>query len=305
MSVEEKSLFLRPGWVITFACTAAIVWGLAYPLIKLGMVEFGITADMTASKLLFAGIRFLVAGLIVLAIAKSQKRSFAVRRRGDWAFLLLFSLMNTTLHYSFFYFGLSHSPGARAAIINSMSVFLVVVLACAFFRSDRMTGRKILGCAAGIAGMLALNVGEELNGQFTWLGDGMIILNAISSAVASLMTRGVVRRVDVFVGTGYSLSVGGALIMIPGLLCGGTLPHITWVGLLMLLGLVLISAIGFMLYNQLISLHPVGKIAIYNSLVPVVGVVSSCLCLHEPFYWNYLAAGLLVALGIYCVKKAK
>ena len=51
---------------------------------------------------------------------------------------------------------------------------------------------------------MALNMGGADSGSFTWLGDGMIVLNALCSAFASLMTRGLGRRVDVFVGTGIS-----------------------------------------------------------------------------------------------------
>ncbi|MBP5376254.1 MAG: EamA/RhaT family transporter, partial [Bacteroidaceae bacterium] len=62
------SIFQRPIWVVAFALTAAMAWGWAFPLIKVGFNAFGITADMTGSKMLFAGIRFAAAGLIVLAV---------------------------------------------------------------------------------------------------------------------------------------------------------------------------------------------------------------------------------------------
>ena len=59
---QTKSIFQQPLWVTIFALTAAIAWGWAYPLIKLGFSEFAISADMTGSKMLFAGIRFLSFG---------------------------------------------------------------------------------------------------------------------------------------------------------------------------------------------------------------------------------------------------
>ena len=265
---------------MVFALTAAIAWGWAFPLIKIGFDAFGITADMTGSKMLFAGIRFAAAGLIVLSVARSSGRSFQTKEMVDWRFILAFALMNTTLHYFFFYVGMSHSEGSRAAILNSLSTFLVVLLACACFKSDKLTSRKILGCAVGFGGILSLNLGGAESGQFTWLGDGMIILNAICGACANLMTRGLSRRVDVFVGTGYSLTIGGLL-------------------------LIAISAIGFTLYNKLLSLNPVGKVAIYNSLIPIVGAVTSCLCLGETFHLKYALAGGLAALGIYIINKGK
>jgi drug/metabolite transporter (DMT)-like permease len=312
-----NSIFQRPAWVVVFALTAAIAWGWAFPLIKVGFSAFGITPDMTGSKMLFAGIRFAAAGLIVLSVARSSGRSFRTSRLIDWRFILAFALMNTTLHYFFFYVGMSHSEGSRAAILNSLSTFLVVLLACACFKSDKLTTRKILGCAIGFSGILALNLGGADSGNSNvqlvageqsssiWLGDGMIILNAICGACANLMTRGLSRRVDVFVGTGYSLTIGGLLLIIPGLVFGGTLPQVNVLGIVCLLLLIAISAIGFTLYNKLLSCNPVGKVAIYNSLIPIVGAVTSCLCLGETFHPKYALAGGLAALGIYIINKGK
>lgn len=302
---DKRGIFQRPLWVATFALTAAVVWGWAYPLIKLGMAEFGITADMTGSKMLFAGIRFAISGIIILALMRSQGKSFAVKQSSNWWFIVTFAMLNTTLHYAFFYFGLSHSEGSRAAILNSLSVFSVVILACLFFKSDKFTTAKVVGCVLGFAGILTLNAGGDDSGTFTWLGDGMIILNALCGAIATLMTRGLSKRVDVTVGTGYSLALGGALLIVPGIIAGGTLPVITIWGIVILVLLVGISTIGFALYNKLISCNPVGKIEIYNSLIPVVGAVTSCLCLGEQFYWKYVIAGALAATGIYIINRGK
>ncbi|EID33382.1 multidrug resistance efflux transporter / EamA-like transporter family multi-domain protein [Prevotella sp. oral taxon 306 str. F0472] len=301
---NTTSIFQRPVWVTIFALTAAIAWGWAYPLIKLGMQEFAISPKMTGSKMLFAGIRFCLSGLIILAIAGGKKRNFAVRKPADWWYLLVFCLLNTTLHYAFFYFGLSHSEGSRAAILNSLSVFSVVIFACLFFKSDHMTLKKIIGCVLGFAGILSLNLGGADSGRFTLLGDGMIILNALCGASASLMIRGLGKRVDVFVGTGYSLAIGGTLLIIPGLFMGATLPNVSTLGGLYLLLLIAISTLGFTLYNKLLTCNPVGKVAIYNSLIPVVGAVTSCLCLNETFYLKYIMAGFLAAAGIYIINKS-
>lgn len=299
------SIFQHPVWVVVFALTAAVAWGWAYPLIKLGFEAFSITSDMTGSKMLFAGIRFALSGLIVLAFARGVHRRLTVSGKGGWLYVLTFSLMNTTLHYACFYIGLSHSAGARAAVFNSLGAFMLVLLACAFFKTDRLSMRKVVGCAVGFAGVVVLNFGGGESGQFTLLGDGMIILNALCSALAGLMTRGLGRYTDVFVGTGYSLAIGGVLLVIPGLLMGGTLPQVTGTGLLILFLLIAISTIGFTLYNKLLSCNPVGKVAIFNSLIPVVGAVTSCLCLHEPFYIKYVLAVLLSAGGIYIINRGK
>ena len=304
-TISKVSIFQRPLWVALFALTAAVSWGWAYPLIKLGFQEFAITQEMTASKMLFAGVRFTLSGLIVLAIALAKGLSLRVYKPSGWAYLVGYALLNTTIHYAFFYIGLSHSAGARAAILNSLGVFMLVLLACVFFKSDKLTPAKIIGCVVGFTGILVLNIGGGAGNGFTFMGDGMIILNAMCSAFAGLMTRGLGRRANVFVATGYSLAIGGAMLMLPAVMLGGTLPVVTAAGVGILFLLICISTLGFTLYNKLLSCNPVGKVAIFNSLIPVVGAVTSCLCLSEPFYWKYLAAALLAMTGIYIINARK
>ena len=304
-NTTKVSIFQRRGWVALLALTAAVAWGWAYPLIKLGFDEFGIAQDMTASKMLFAGVRFTLSGLIVLAIAKVKGVSLKVNKASGMAYILGYALLNTTIHYAFFYIGLSHSDGARAAILNSLGVFTLVLLACAFFKSDKLTPAKILGCVIGFAGIMVLNVGGGGGGGFTFMGDGMIILNAMCSAFAGLMTRGLGRHANVFAATGYSLAFGGVMLVLPGFFMGGTLPSITTAGIGILFLLICISTLGFALYNKLLSCNPVGKVAIFNSLIPVVGAVTSCLCLSEPFYWKYAVAALLAMTGIYIINARK
>ena len=304
-AIGKVSVFQRPVWVALFALIAAVAWGWAYPLIKLGFDEFGITREMTASKMLFAGVRFTLSGLIVLTIALSKGVSLRVKGAVGWGYLFAYALLNTTIHYAFFYIGLSHSVGARAAILNSLGVFMLVLLACMFFKSDRLTPAKIAGCVVGFTGILVLNIGGGAGSGFTFMGDGMIMLNALCSAFAGLMTRGLGRHANVFAATGYSLALGGVMLMLPGLFMGGTLPQVTVAGVVILFLLICISTLGFTLYNKLLSCNPVGKVAIFNSLIPVVGAVTSCLCLNEPFYWKYAIAALLAMTGIYIINARK
>ncbi len=63
---KNTSIFQHPVWVAILASTAAIVWGWAYPLIKIGFAEFQIEQSMTGSKMLFAGLRFCLSGIIIL-----------------------------------------------------------------------------------------------------------------------------------------------------------------------------------------------------------------------------------------------
>lgn len=304
-SFQHKSIFQQNIWVSIFALTAAVVWGWAYPLIKMGFAEFGIQSSMTESKMLFAGIRFFFSGLIILLLAKKTKRSFRMKKASAWWLLGIYALVNTTLHYTFFYLGLSYSAGSRAAIYNSLSVFAVVIFAGLFYKQEKLTGNKVLGCLMGFIGILFLHVGNAIDNSFIWQGDGMIILNALCGATATLMTRRLSKHIDIFVGTGYSLTIGGFLLLLPAWAAGGNLPIVNLRGLVILGLLIGVSTIGFGLYNKLLSCNPIGKVAIYNSLIPIVGVVTSCLCLHESFLWQYCIAGILTATGIYIINREK
>lgn len=302
--MQTRNIFTHPVWASVFALTAATLWGWAYPILKLGFIEFGITADMTGSKIIFAGLRFGFAGIIVMLIARINGKSFKPQKPVNWLYVLLFALVNTTLHYAFFYIGMSHSEGSRAAILNAAGTFILVILACLFFESDKMTGKKILGCAIGISGIILLNVGGSKSSAFSMSGDGMILLNTLCAAFAGLLTRGLNKRIDILVGTGCSLAIGGGILIIIGLIAGGSIPTVTPAGIIYLCLLICISSIGFSLYNKLISCNPIGKIAIYNSLIPIVGAITSCLCLSEPFRWTYLTAAFLAATGVYIINRA-
>lgn len=277
--MPKASVFENRKWVPLFAGSAALSWACAFPLIKLGLADFGIAGTDTGGKALFAGARFLLAGLVVLAVAKLCGRSFAVPRGKTRWQLVLFGLVNTALHYFFFYLGVSNSPGGRASILDSLGTFLLILAAAVVFR-EKLTLRSIFGCLLGFSGIVLINLGSTA-GQFTLSGDGMLLCSSVCAMAGGLLTRVVTRKMDPLVATGHSLALGGALLI--------------------LAALVAVSAVGFSFYNQLLRYHPVGQIAIYNAFIPVLGVVLSCLLLGEPFSWRYLLSGALVTVGICAV----
>lgn len=142
----RASVFENRKWVPLFAGSAALSWACAFPLIKLGLADFGIAGTDTGGKALFAGARFLLAGLVVLAVAKLCGRSFAVPRGKTRWQLVLFGLVNTALHYFFFYLGVSNSPGGRASILDSLGTFLLILAAAVVFRKSSPYGRFLAAC---------------------------------------------------------------------------------------------------------------------------------------------------------------
>lgn len=299
---NKKNLFRSSSAAPFLALTAAFVWGAAYPFIKLGMEEFSIGAGDTAAKTLFAGIRFTIAGLVVLIAAYGSGQR-ARMQKGAFPGLLLFALINTALHYFCFYVGLSHSPGSRASVLNSLGTFLLVLLSVLFFAEEHLTKYRIMGCLVGFAGLFFLNLTGEAGGAFTFLGDGMILLNGVCAAFGGILTRIVGKKMNPLIMTGGGLFLGGLMLIAAGLLTGGRILVVTPLGLAELAVLVGISTIGFSIYNQLLQYHPVGKIGIYNSTIPVFGILLSCLLLGEAFHLRYGLAALLVAFGVILINR--
>ena len=292
---------LRP----LLAILCALGWSLAYPFIKLGYGELQIDSADLGSKILFAGIRFFAAGLLVLAFSAVQKRKLAVTRK-EVPWLTLFALVNTALHYLFSYIGLSYIPSARSTILDSMGSFFLIILSGLFLEDDTFSVKKIAGCLLGFCGILTISItpGGGLFSGISFLGDGMILLNACCAAGGSILTRFISKKMDMMTATGYGMSAGGLMLLLVGLMVGVRQPwNLSLWGVTILFVLVLISAVCFGIYNMLLANHPISKVAIYNSLIPVFGVMFSSLLLKEPFSWQYILAAGLTAAGVYVVNR--
>lgn len=301
----DSNIFKNKPIAMMLAVSCSVAWAFAFPLVKLGMSEFRIPQDDTGTKTLFAGVRFLLAGIAVLIIAKLMGRKVKPTGVQNWLIVLLFAVVNTSLKYFFYYIGLSYQSGSRSAIIDSMSTFILIVLACIFFKDEKMTLKKILGCLLGFGGIMLVNIGgSDLTSKFTLQGDGMLIMSAVASAFGGLLTRVATRKTDPLAATGIGLAVGGGVMSAAGLLMGGRLNTFSGKGIVIFICLVAISVYGFSIYNQLICYNPVAEIAIFNSLIPILGVILSCAILGEPFEVRYIVAGITVALGV-CVINSK
>lgn len=287
-----------PFWA--FFCAAG--WSLAYPLIKLGYAQLHIASDDLGSKIGFAGIRFLFAGILVTILAIIQKRKFKVEQKSVVAWLLLFALVNTALHYLFSYVGLGYLPSSRSTILDSMNGFFAIILSCIIFEDDKFSKFKALGCILGFGGILLINIepGQNFFQGISFRGDGMILLDALCGAFGGIITRIISKKMDMTVATGLSMTIGGGLLCIISVIIG---PASKWTinikSIITMVGLILISAVCFGVYNQLLAYHPISKIAIFNAFIPILGVIFSSIILGEPMRIKYIIAGCMVAFGVY------
>lgn len=302
--MTKENIFTKKGYIQIFAMIAVISWAFAFPLIKIGFNEFAISSDDNWSKALFAGVRFFAAGILLILFAMLQRLKTDIKSGSDISLLFVFGFVNTALHYFFFYLGLSYMDGSRSALYDSLSTFLLIIFACIFFASDTMSWSKAIGCFIGFSGILVISINPS-GLSLSFPGDLFMVFNSLCSAFGGILTRIVTKRMNPVYATGLSLSIGGLILMVVGFGMGGRLHRITAVGLLVLICLILISAVGFALYNTLILYNPVGNVAIFNSFIPVLGALLSCIMLHEAFSYKYILSAILVTVGVFIVNKAK
>jgi drug/metabolite transporter (DMT)-like permease len=305
--MKNSSIFQDKRMKVFLAVFVMIGWSLAYPLIKLGYQEFQIDGTDLGGKILFAGVRFFMAGTAVTLYCHFKKIKSDITDSGDIAWLVLLGIVNTALHYMFAYIGLGYNSSARSTILDSMGGFILILLSTLLFPDDKMNWRKALGIILGVAGIISINIqpGADFFSDITFMGDGMILLNACCTALGGLITSVVSRRMNITRATGYSMQIGGALLLLTALVIR---PRTAWVftpaGIFILLCLITISAVCFAIYNALLSCHPISEIAIYNALIPVLGVIFAAILLHEELRPQYIIAVIMVALGIHIANQA-
>jgi drug/metabolite transporter (DMT)-like permease len=300
--IDHKK-FTDAKFVAAIATLCCLLWGSAYPAIKIGYILFNINTNDIASKFLFAGYRFVIAGVILLIVAQlSGKRIFSFSKR-NFSRLITLGVIQTTLQYIFFYIGVANTTGVKGSVMNSTAVFFGVILAHYLYKNDKLTKTKAIGCMIGFIGVIAVNFNSELlRFSFNFTGDGFVIIAAFIFSVAAIYAKKLTESIDVMVITGYSLFIGGMILVILGGVSGGQVDHFTLKSSFLLIYLALLSSIAFSLWNLLLKYNNVGPVAVYNFLTPIFGSVLSAIFLGETiFELKNIVALILVCIGIWMV----
>lgn len=304
--MNEENIFQKNTIILALATLSTLLWGSAYPSIKIGYSLFSISENDIFGKLLFAGSRFTLAGLLVILLTWVIQKKFPLPKKQALVHIALLGFVQTTLEYIFFYIALSHISGVKGSILNSTATFIAVILAHFIYKNDKLNSKKILGCIIGFIGVVIINLGGEVGRGFTITGEGFIILAAASFAIGSIISKEAAKREDSMVLTGWQLLFGGVILIIIGLAGGArtTIPSAS--AIVLLLYLAILSSVAFTLWTILLKHNSVGKISIYNFLTPIFGVLLSAIFLHEPILqWKNLIALIFVCIGIYIVNKPK
>lgn len=303
---EPEKTFSKTWVVCICAIFCTMLWGSAFPCVKLGYKLFRLDVENIPSLLLFAGLRFTLSGALVIAAGSIVKRKFLLPKSENLKFVALVSLFQTCLQYTFFYIGVANTSGVKSSVLNGLGVFFTILAACFIYRTEKFNAIKFAGCVLGFSGVILINLGGGFSFEFTFSGEGCVILSSLSSALAAGLMKIVGKRGDTAAVCGWQFFCGGIFLVFTGIFAGGRINYADFKAALMLIYLAFLSACAFTLQGFLLRFNPVSKVAVFKSANPVFGAAFSALILGESgqlFSFNTLLALVLVCVGIFVINK--
>lgn len=290
--------------MILCAVLYTFLWGCAFPLVKICMESFRIAEMDHMGKCLLAGIRFACSGLLTLVCCRCFGGE-AKPRAEEWKYILPYGLSATAIQYAFTYIGLSHMDGSKGAVYDQMGVFLIVFTSGLFFRADKMTWNKLVGCLLGFVGILVINA-DGLGITFHPAGEGFMLIAVLCQTISWYIAKAGTGKVRTPILTGFGQLVGGILLCTFSLLTGGQIRFINFTAVSTLVLLVFISSIAYTLSLLPLQYFPVSEVSSFNLLITVFGVVMSAALLGENiFQIHYLLSLLLITSGILLINRRK
>lgn len=303
----KKHILQSPVIVTALAIFCCLLWGSAFPCIKLGYRHFWITSDDSASQILFAGIRFTLAGILTILAGSVIQKKILMPKRTSLSKVVKLSLFQTVLQYVFFYIGLAHTTGVKGSIVNAVNVFFSILVSCWLFRMEKLDQRKFWGCIIGFIGVVIVNLGGSFEMKFNFLGDGFLMISAFTYAMSTVLIKIYGKEENPVALSGYQFFVGGLSMAVIGWCLGGNIEVAEVSGVLLLLYMAFISAGAYTIWSLLLKYNPVSKVAVFGFCTPIFGVILSAVLLGEQtgFQCKTVAALLLVCIGIIVVNSKK
>jgi len=154
-----------------------------------------------------AGIRFLIASLVVFAWARATGRSFHVHRNQVYPLIVIVLIFFSQA--SSFYLGMSRTNASRGVLISNLQPFFVLFLAHFFIPDDRITSRKAVGLLLGFVGVCLVFLEREGVTEGFQIGDALMVLSTCMWAVSAVYTKTVLHRLSPHFIVFYQISIFG------------------------------------------------------------------------------------------------
>jgi drug/metabolite transporter (DMT)-like permease len=257
---------------IILAILACLLWSTVYAVIKIGL--------QYDSPLHFAGLRFIISGLMILPFTV-RPAVFISMIREHWKIVVWIMLLQTLMNYILFYLGMDLVPGALGAVIVGSQPLVTAVVASIMSDGEKLTRRKIITIISGISGVILISAGRQafkLGSAIEMLGVVMILGANIATATSNVMVSLKSRGINPLVLSSTSLFTGGIIIYLLSVplegLPEGPRPAEYW---LALTWLSFVSAFAFSLWYRLLQ-RPHVKVSDLNMwkfIIPVAGAILS------------------------------
>jgi drug/metabolite transporter (DMT)-like permease len=287
LEVEEKGQEKEwDVWSIGLALFLSAAFGANVVAIKISVSGIG---PFTA-----AGIRFLIASLVIFAWARMTGRSVYVHRKQVIPLLVIFLFF--FFQISTFYVGIGRTNASRAVLISNLQPFFVLFMAHFFIRDDRITLRKIVGLALGFAGVCLVFLEREGVTEGFQTGDLLMVLSTSLWAASAVYTKTVLHRLSPHLIAFCQISMSVPLLFLCGILwdrpmIGALTAEVV---LAVLYQALVAAAFGFVAWNTLLQHHGAVILNSFNFILPIAGVLLAWGLLNEPLTVKIFLALLFI-----------
>ena len=253
-----------------------------------------------------AAARFLLASVLLVAVARVGRRTLPLPARRDLPLVILLGFTGIAAYQAFFLVGIERTPATDGAILVPGLIPVLTTLLAWRVYGQRPPRAVALGFAVAIVGLVIVVDPAGAVSSRRLVGDLILVGAAIAWAVYTIVGRAALDRFDAYAATTYA-SVAGAVMLAPFSVTGwGKLVHAgagAWSSILYLapLGTVL----AFVLYYDGVRTLGVARASAFTLLVPVFGVSSSVVVLGEPLRAGLALGGVLVLGGLWLVQRPR
>jgi drug/metabolite transporter (DMT)-like permease len=269
------------------------IWGSTWLFIKLGLADL--------PPFTFAGIRFLIASAILIAII--AMRGTRLPRKGrDWLLLAITGVIAFTFNYGLLFWGEQYIASGLAALLQSTTPAFGLVIAHLYLPGERMTPAKIIGVLMGVAGVGVIFSHQlTVAGPRALAGSAALVMSAVCVAYSNVLVKAYCRNIDSSIIATGQILFGFVPLLVIGISFEGNPLKFHWtpMALVALFYLAIVgSVIAFLFYYWLVHHMEVTKTMLIALVTPVVAVTLGMLVLHEQMNWRTLAGGALIISGI-------
>ena len=269
------------------------IWGSTWLFIKVGLEDL--------PPLTFAGIRFVIACIILFCLIRLRGISLPSTRR-DWGLLAATGVLSFCLNYGLVFWGEQYISSGLAAVLQATLPAFGLVFAHLHLPGERMTWTKIVGVVLGFSGVVVVFSNQlAIAGGKALAGSVALVLSAFFAAYSNVLVKAYGRKLEPAILSGGQMFFGLIPLLLIGIPLEGNPFHYHWtpMALVALLYLAVVgSVIAFMLYYWLVHNMDVTKTMLISLVTPVVAVVLGMVVLGEDLSWRTIAGGIMIMVGV-------